>query len=257
MSFKHDTRSRKVLRTRLLNRAHCYFSPSPQAHCLFNEAPASSSSIIRRVIRRNRRHYRGGRSQFRRSYSDRPYSGGGSGQEQFVTGDSHFRSVRDANLGYRRGGAVANRGFSPRYNQNQQFRQPPPPPQQQTVHRYQNQNQQFRHPPPQQQPFGRYQNQHQQFRQGRLFDQNQNQAVRPRQSKPLDYRSWEYAKTPPPPNAEKFKLLHEEAIEFNKHGLRDNVAQICVLESMGQNKAANKCALPSRGEIKLGQVTIP
>lgn len=28
----------------------------------------------------------------------------------------------------------------------------------------------------------------------------------------------------------RFKLLHEEAIEFNKFGLRDNVAQICVLE---------------------------
>ncbi|XVE98561.1 hypothetical protein REPUB_Repub03eG0116400 [Reevesia pubescens] len=28
----------------------------------------------------------------------------------------------------------------------------------------------------------------------------------------------------------RFKLLHEEYIEFNKHELRDNVAQICVLE---------------------------
>lgn len=30
--------------------------------------------------------------------------------------------------------------------------------------------------------------------------------------------------------ASRFKLLQEECIEFNKLGLRDNVAQICVLE---------------------------
>nr|GEV43328.1 carbon catabolite repressor protein 4 homolog 6 [Tanacetum cinerariifolium] len=71
----------------------------------------------------------------------------------------------------------------------------------------------------------------------------------------------------------RFKLLHEEAIEFNKFGLRDNVAQICVLESVlkksstasplpacseGHNKVVicNIHVLfnPKRGEIKLGQV---
>lgn len=28
----------------------------------------------------------------------------------------------------------------------------------------------------------------------------------------------------------RFKLLHEESIEYSKLGLRDNVAQICVFE---------------------------
>lgn len=28
----------------------------------------------------------------------------------------------------------------------------------------------------------------------------------------------------------RFKLVHEESIQFNQLGLRDNVAQICVLE---------------------------
>ncbi|XP_072084274.1 uncharacterized protein [Arachis hypogaea] len=33
----------------------------------------------------------------------------------------------------------------------------------------------------------------------------------------------------------RFNLLYEECIEFNKLGLRDNVAQICVLEFKTQN----------------------
>lgn len=293
--------------------------------------------------------HRGGRSQGKRSYSGRPYNGGrwGADQEQFVTGDSHFHSVHDANLGFRQGGMVAYRGSAPRYNQNQQPRQ---------------------YPPPQQQQFGRYQNQP--FQRGRPFNQYQNQVARPRLPKPLDYRNWEYAKTAPPRDAEKFivlsyniladylandhrsklyyhvprhmmdwqwrkrniifelglwspdimcfqevdrfreleeelklrgyhgiwkmrtgtaidgcavfwrrsrfKLLYEEAIEFNKLGLRDNVAQICVLELMGQNNATITNAVPSssegsnkvvicnihvlynpkRGDIKLGQVRI-
>ena len=69
-------------------------------------------------------------------------------------------------------------------------------------------------------------------------------------------------------------MLHEECIEFNKLGLRDNVAQICVLESINQNYSGSTSALPAsstgsnkvvicnihvlynprRGEIKLGQV---
>ncbi|OMO79944.1 Endonuclease/exonuclease/phosphatase [Corchorus capsularis] len=69
----------------------------------------------------------------------------------------------------------------------------------------------------------------------------------------------------------RFKLLHEESIEFNKHQLRDNVAQICVLEIKSQNEDENEAAEsdhkkvvvvcnihvlynPKRGEIKLGQV---
>nr|XP_009759626.1 PREDICTED: carbon catabolite repressor protein 4 homolog 6 isoform X3 [Nicotiana sylvestris] len=77
-------------------------------------------------------------------------------------------------------------------------------------------------------------------------------------------------------NASRFKLVHEEFIEFKKFGLRDNVAQICVFESLGQqNKSvtpalsarpghSNKVVIcnthvlfnPRRGEIKLGQVRV-
>ncbi|MCD7464866.1 hypothetical protein HAX54_053531 [Datura stramonium] len=75
--------------------------------------------------------------------------------------------------------------------------------------------------------------------------------------------------------ASRFKLVHEEFIEFKKFGLRDNVAQICVFESLGQqNKSSpapsaspghsNKVVIcnthvlfnPRRGEIKLGQVRV-
>ncbi|CAN1828173.1 Carbon catabolite repressor protein 4 homolog 6 [Linum perenne] len=72
----------------------------------------------------------------------------------------------------------------------------------------------------------------------------------------------------------KFNLVHEESIVFNKIGLRDNVAQICVLElislrtnsdasplpasAAGSNKVV-VCNIhvlynPRRGEIKIGQV---
>lgn len=76
--------------------------------------------------------------------------------------------------------------------------------------------------------------------------------------------------------ASRFKLVHEEHIEFNKLGMRDNVAQICVLESLIQNHSGdlsasskssegpNKVVVcnihvlynPRRGEIKLGQVRV-
>ncbi|XP_042412325.1 carbon catabolite repressor protein 4 homolog 6-like isoform X7 [Zingiber officinale] len=76
----------------------------------------------------------------------------------------------------------------------------------------------------------------------------------------------------------RFLLKYQETIEFNKLGLRDNVAQICVLESRIINHADNETASfsesseqssganlvvvcnihvlynPKRGEIKLGQV---
>ncbi|CAO2820698.1 unnamed protein product [Amaranthus hypochondriacus] len=74
----------------------------------------------------------------------------------------------------------------------------------------------------------------------------------------------------------RFKLMYEECIEFNKHGMRDNVAQICVLESLLPNhkrdqlasslssEGSNRVVIcnihvlynPRRGEIKLGQVRI-
>ncbi|KAH6760669.1 hypothetical protein C2S51_017618 [Perilla frutescens var. frutescens] len=75
----------------------------------------------------------------------------------------------------------------------------------------------------------------------------------------------------------RFKLVHEESIEYNKLGLRDNVAQICVFESLnGQKNSSGASTLstspassnrvvvcnihvlfnPKRGEIKLGQIRI-
>ncbi|KAL5559277.1 hypothetical protein UlMin_035488 [Ulmus minor] len=74
--------------------------------------------------------------------------------------------------------------------------------------------------------------------------------------------------------ASRFKLLYEESLEFNKLGLRDNVAQVCVLESMNQDcaknaevehassKGSNKVVVCNihvlfnikRGEMKLGQI---
>ncbi|KAL3844114.1 hypothetical protein ACJIZ3_001517 [Penstemon smallii] len=75
----------------------------------------------------------------------------------------------------------------------------------------------------------------------------------------------------------RFKLLHEESIEYNKLGLRDNVAQICVFESQKEQNNANPvsslstssvksnrvvvCNIhvlfnPKRGDIKLGQIRV-
>ncbi|KAI3882393.1 hypothetical protein MKW92_040286 [Papaver armeniacum] len=75
----------------------------------------------------------------------------------------------------------------------------------------------------------------------------------------------------------RFKLRHEESIEFSNLGLRDNVAQVCVFESRNQNSTdkvsadsptstsdANLVVVcnihvlfnPKRGEIKLGQVRV-
>ncbi|GAB2275558.1 hypothetical protein Dimus_010315 [Dionaea muscipula] len=76
--------------------------------------------------------------------------------------------------------------------------------------------------------------------------------------------------------ASKLKLVHEECIEFNRLGLRDNVAQVCVLELLNQDGRGNHsnpstsssnptrvviCNIhvlynPKRGEIKLGQVRV-
>jgi hypothetical protein len=136
--------------------------------------------------------YRGGRW---RGFSDRPYDVGRGQTWNFVTGDSHLRSVHDANLGFRRGdsGGVADRtgGFRPpplnarppHYAQNAQFRQPPP------YNKINNNN-------------NNNNNQSQQNRPNRPFDTNPRfrlpQHHRP---KPLDYRNWEYATEVPPPNS--------------------------------------------------------
>ncbi|KAK9682608.1 hypothetical protein RND81_10G085300 [Saponaria officinalis] len=71
----------------------------------------------------------------------------------------------------------------------------------------------------------------------------------------------------------RFKLMFEDRIEYNKHGMRDNVAQVCVLEALNQNHRGDQlsssssgvpnrvvvCNIhvlynPRRGEMKLGQV---
>ncbi|XP_010254301.1 PREDICTED: carbon catabolite repressor protein 4 homolog 6 isoform X5 [Nelumbo nucifera] len=269
----------------------------------------------------------GGRYPWRRGFSDRP----SGGRDTFVSGDSHFRTVRETNYGFRQGQRGSFRdpgGFQP-----QNFRPRPP----------------FRQPL----PYGHH------------------PPVRQQRPKPLDYRNWEYALSQPPGQCERFivlsyniladylatnhrrelyfhiprymldwewrkkrmvfelrlwspdimclqevdrfhdleeelklqgyegiwkmrtgtavdgcaifwrtsrfKLLYEEFIEFNKLGLRDNVAQICVLESRSQNAAENEseasCSSsklvnqvvicnthvlynPKRGEVKLGQVRV-
>ncbi|KAJ0090151.1 hypothetical protein Patl1_12788 [Pistacia atlantica] len=305
----------------------------------------------RSAVRRGR-----GRNQSR-SFSDGSNNGW---RGQFVTGDSHIRSVRDSNLSHRQG-SFSNQPLQqpppfnpnqqyryppPQSNQNQQLRYPPPPFYQNQQSRYPPpfyQNQQSRYPPP---PF--YQNQQPCYPRPSF---NQNQAVRPHRPKPLDYRTWEYAKVPLPPNSERFvilsynlladylavdhrgklyyhiprqmldwewrkrsimfelglwsaghyevdkfqdleselrlrgysgiwkvsfempflselyslmrtgnaidgcaifwrtsrfKLLYEESIEYNKLGLRDNVAQICVLEMLGQDFNKNGPPLSTR-----------
>ncbi|OIW03077.1 hypothetical protein TanjilG_19357 [Lupinus angustifolius] len=313
-------------------------TPPPPIHFLTtaatdNSAASATSSIMSSYPRQRGR---GGR------FSGRSFS---SGRGQFVTGDSHFRSVRDDNLGYRRGekGNFVNQ--TQPYYPNQTFYprpQPPlpPPPYQQ--------NSQFRHPYPPHRPPPAI-----------------GQQFHPRQKAP-DHREWEAAKTPPPPphcerfkvlsyniladylawdhrrtlyfhipqhmldwqwrkrsilfelgwwsadimcfqevdrfhdlaeelklkgytgiwkmrtgnpvdgcaifwQISRFKLLYEESVEFNKLGLRDNVAQICVLEFINQNGSVPSsltgyskivvCNIhvlynPKRGEIKLGQVRV-
>ncbi|KAG6739323.1 hypothetical protein POTOM_056916 [Populus tomentosa] len=264
--------------------------------------------------------------------SRRPPYRGSNNRNQWVRTFSNGPYTEDSNLGFLQG--EANHNFTPRpsppppprYYQNQQFRQPPPP-------QPSNQNRILWYSP----PFN--QNHHRQF-----FNQN-HRLQRP--AKPLDYRNWEYAKTAPPRDSERFKevdrfgdleevlkvrgysgiwkmrtgnaidgcavfwrtssyemltsqhqetvlqdftvmkfqslgspvlsrfrLVHEESIEFNKHGLRDNVAQICVLELIKQDNTADTSTLPTsstssnkvlicnihvlynpkRGDIKLGQV---
>lgn len=70
---------------------------------------------------------------------------------------------------------------------------------------------------------------------------------------------------------ERFKLLHDESIEFQNFGLRNNVAQLCVLEMNDDPlnpdlKMSKPTSLvvgnihvlfnPNRGDIKLGQIRL-
>jgi len=171
----------------------------------FADASTISAPIFTMSTRAPYRGARGrGRGRGGRSFSDRPYNDD-AGRDQFVTGDSHFQSVHDANFRFRHGEPY--RQHQPPLDQRQQ----PPF----------NQNYEFRPPPPSR-------GQWQQFRQPNQFPSNQNYAAcppppfyqnqmsrpppqqsfrqRPR-SKPSDYREWEYAKTPPSPGSEKFVVL--------------------------------------------------
>ncbi|PON90749.1 Endonuclease/exonuclease/phosphatase [Trema orientale] len=339
----------------LHHRLKLFFSVAPTD---FSTAIATTASISMS----SPSPYRGGRKHPRRSFSDRPYTGGGRGP--YVSGDSHFRSVQEANLGFRQG-EESHSGFPmpeqpPHPDQNHhQFRP--------RFYRNHHHQRQFRPPPP---PYD-YQNQRFPRSPAPPFEQNQPrrppQQFQPR-PRPPDFRNWEFAKAAPPSTAERFtivsyniladylamehrsklyyhiprymldwqwrkrsimfelglwstdiicfqevdrfqdleeelklrgysgiwkrrtgypvdgcaifwrasrfKLLYEESIEFNKLGLRDNVAQICVLELLSQNCDENAAPLqtssagsnkvvicnihvlynPKRGEIKLGQV---
>lgn len=148
--------------------------------------------------------YRGGRT-YQRGFSDKLPAG----INQFVSGDTHFQSVRDANRGrgridhqnqsqftsrfeYRppqsKANANANANVPPLRNYpNQAFRPPA----------FYNNQQQFGpqfQSPQQQQQF--QQNQHPRNPQQQHFQQNQ----QTRNQKLLNYRNWEFAKKRPSPN---------------------------------------------------------
>ncbi|KAK6119479.1 hypothetical protein DH2020_046783 [Rehmannia glutinosa] len=177
---------------------------------------ATADSATSAAAMSSRPYLRGGRPHGRRGYSDRPLGPASGDQTELVSGDSHFRAVRET-----------NRGFRPSYNAV------PPPPQYVTGQQFYGPGSQshrtcppvfqhfpgprpYRHPQqvgpalgnyqqfrPQQMPqqsrhprqvgpaFGNYQ----QFR-----PQQMPQQFRPRASKPPDYREWEYAKQGLPPH---------------------------------------------------------
>ncbi|XP_073021423.1 carbon catabolite repressor protein 4 homolog 6 [Primulina eburnea] len=314
------------------------------------------------------------RSQGRRGYSDKPPGSATGVHPEFVSGDSHFHSVQDANRGFRFSNSSCQQSFGtvpppPQYYLAQQYYGPSSRVESPTCQHfpglrpYADQNQlSYRQPQWLERPsFGN----NQQFK-----GQEGHRQFRPRASKPPDYRAWDYAKPGLPPNCgrftvlsyniladylaldhwqlyshiprymldwswrkksinfelglwsadilcfqevdrfqdieaelklrgysgiwkmrtgnavdgcatfwrvSRFKLLHEESIEYNKLGLRDNVAQICVLESVNgktrnNDLSASSTSLeksdrvvvcnvhvlfnPKRGDIKLGQIRV-
>ncbi|XAR70934.1 Poly(A)-specific ribonuclease [Bertholletia excelsa] len=171
---------------------------------------AAATASPEAVSMSSRPPYRGGRNQWRRGFSDRP-SGAGDGRGQFVTGDEHFRSVRDANRGFRppRRPNFVNQGASrPHFNPRppQPFNSPPsfnPPP-------FNNGPPPCSPPPRHSAPLAPPSNHGQQFHPPPFFSQNEPrppQQVRPRTQKPLDYRNWEFAKPGPAPYCERFTVL--------------------------------------------------
>ncbi|XP_042002203.1 carbon catabolite repressor protein 4 homolog 6-like [Salvia splendens] len=139
-----------------------------------------------------RPHFRGGRSQFGRGYCDRP--AGPGDRPEFVSGDSHFSAVRNANHGYR---PSYNAVPPPQllYRPGPWFQQPGPP----IAQAHQNLGPRpFKHPSQGRPAYGNYQ----QFR-----PQQMRQQFRPRATKPPDYRAWEYSKLKLPPHCERFTVL--------------------------------------------------
>ncbi|GFQ03589.1 carbon catabolite repressor protein 4 homolog 6 [Phtheirospermum japonicum] len=157
---------------------------------------AADSAISSAAAMYSRPYFRGGR----RGYSDRPVGPATVDQADFVSGDSHFRAVRET-----------NRGFRPNYNAV------PPPPQYATGQQFNGPRSQspragppvfqnltgpprpYRHPRPMGPAVGNYQP----FRP----PQQAPQQYRPRASKPPDYRDWEYGKPGLPSHCERFTVL--------------------------------------------------
>lgn len=129
-----------------------------------------------------------------RNYSDRPLGDCRDYFPQFVTGDTHFHQVREANQGFRPqydGGSYRN--FPPPSSfsySHPNYRNVPPS----TQHHFDHNRQFDRAQPPQQSLSN------QQFRLPQ-------QQFRPRPPKNLEYRNWEYAAPAPPPNCERFTIL--------------------------------------------------
>ncbi|KAL5127589.1 Carbon catabolite repressor protein 4 6 [Glycine soja] len=146
-------------------------------------AAATATSMSSRPLHRGRG----------RGFSGRPYSG-----------DAHLRSVRDANLGLRRGEGGSFLNQTP-HHQNPPYnpRPHPPPPPHHHRPQFRPYPPQFRPPPPQFRPHPM------QFRPPPPSDHRP--AFRPPQHlrpRPPDYRDWELAWTPPPPpHCERFKVL--------------------------------------------------
>ncbi|XP_055820610.1 carbon catabolite repressor protein 4 homolog 6 isoform X2 [Solanum dulcamara] len=166
--------------------------------------------------------FRGGRGRGRRYFSHRP--SGERSEQDIITGDSHFNSVRKANRNLRP--SPTFRPFRPRAqppnihpNQHIYGQLPPPQPRQPFHHNQQS----YRAMPP---PVGFYQNQqlnrpnyyeNQQFNRPNFYEdrqfnrptfyENQQFRQRPLPPKALNFRNWENARPGPPPHCERFTVL--------------------------------------------------
>ncbi|XP_022132521.1 carbon catabolite repressor protein 4 homolog 6 isoform X2 [Momordica charantia] len=183
----------------ILSRQSMRRAATPPPLQQLSAAVATAASAETSAAMSSRPPYRGGRYDRRGGFSsERPYSGG---KGQFVSGDSHYQSVRESNLGFRQGewGSFANNAGSYTAPQN------PRPPYYSGYHQFRQasphiQWHQYRGPHP-----------HTHNQQPSSFNQNQGvrtpQKFRPRPPKPPDYRHWDYAKTSHPSTCERFTIL--------------------------------------------------